>query len=711
MLPSGSVFEVLPVHDIADASYAWSFMRSETFLQAGRGRLFRGQLVEPGSYLLRGDVRSTTTTARYRLELAIEVTSEASTPSTVTNILAETSPAMDGYGRVGMQPTSPIVRLTPTTENTELIVLDIDATKDDDGDGNARNDQAVADSFFSTQRTPLIVWFTEPIEDQALTVSLRGKVDTEETVQLLSPDALRQDDAKREQEQRRIEESRARIIVTPFGSGAVKLTLRVSSEYESTPLLVHWRFGDGLQSMLDAPIHRYMQNGSYTVTATVRDLSTAEEIGDYSEIVNISDVAIPDIVVPEPDGTDTEPPAEEEPDGGGFALPEGLLSTILRFAIGIVASVAVGFLFTLLIRFLKKGGFHTAVDKAENALVGSPVPGMTAEPAEPMALPVSDDEEEEENIIDTTAVQTQSVEQAEEIVQQPTESVAPSWLQSGMDQPFSPQAPAAQEPVTPAEQFEATPIPNETEVNTSAEPENSAQAVPPWLAQAQSGAAPAASLPEETQQVAATETARAPEPEPAPVPLDTPQPETMPASEPSAPIQMENAPAWLQQGITQTASATTADSTTPQTGASAEPEMSDMETLTEEELAEEDGPAIQKDWADMTPEEREKERKRQKRQRYRKNKRDRERAEKAAAREQAATAPAQPAAITDAPAPAMQPISAPTPEQPSQAPAGAAPEELPILPAEDDVKFVIGADSISATTPKPPVENADENPA
>jgi PKD repeat protein len=684
-LPAGSVFELLPVHTVQQPTYAWSFMQGETFLQAGRGEAFRTRLIEPGNYLLRGEVRSGSAGTRHRLELSIVVTSEGPGEPPVaagSGIVAETFPMIDQYRRIGMQPTDVIVRITPSSTITEQIFLDTDSETDTDRDGNSRNDQALEDSFFSNNRTPVHLWLTEPADRRVFTLTLRGKTDTEEEVVLLSPEELRKDDALLQQEQRRQQEAQARIISTSFGSGNVKFTLQVEPEYESAPLLVLWNFGDGRQSMLDSPLHRYAQNGTYTVTAVLRDLSTAEEVGDFISVVTVSDVGQPDIPDPPlpPEGEEEEEPV----DGGeGWSLPDGLLSTIVKFFLTVAGSVLLGLLITLVFRFLRKGGIRSAVDRAESALVGTPLTPLSDEPPAPMALPVQDDEEEEESA--TEDAETPEPEPAP----QPVEVVTPSWLQNASappaPQPESWKEPAATE--APAPQPPSPPQENGT--------------VPSWLAPA-----PVAPVPE-PEPVAA---------EPVEPVLQEQTPPPAPALDltPPAPIATENAPSWLQQGLQTTpAEPAPAPESTPEPPAPATTEpVSDVPMTPAEEAEMEqtdaamDAQAPTKDWASMTPEEKEKERKRQKRQRYRKNKREREREEKAAAKTQAAAATAAPVAAPLGAASSEPDLA--EQETSSPAPANAvAPVEHPILPAEDDVKFVIGADSVS----KPDTPPATQNPA
>ncbi len=701
-LPIGTIFEIVAVHDLRSPVINWSLTRGQTFLQASRERIFRVRFIEPGTYTLTGEVRESDGSKRSRLLLTIQI-AEGVPPLTAqgtgSGIVALTMPASDAFGRVPLGTGQQFLRIFPSPSVKEDIVVDLHADVDEDKDGNARNDQAAPGTFFSTTRsTPLTLWFTTPVTNRTLTFSLRGKVDTEEELFLLSPDEARKDDALRERERQRQEDARTRIIVSQFGSGAVKFSLNVESEdYASAPLLVHWNFGDGSQSLLDAPIHRFPRNGTFAIVATVRNLRTGEEMADFTLSLDVQDV--PAITPPTIGETGGEQPGQTAADGGTggepapgasrWELSSGILRRALTFLAGIILSVGVGFLITLIIRFIKrKGGIKGAVDRAETALVGTPAKPDTLSqttmalsqeeegleeaalpPQELPAAPAPSPEPSQEQSLPAEVPPTVPEEP------EPQGTPAPSWLTQGLEQASA--SGQTQTTMPPAAAAESTAL-QEAAPDVPASPplENGA---PPWLVQE----APTTTMPPPAIP-AATE-----EPAPAPTP-------PAPSAEPALPpVQTEHAPLWLQQGLSATPSppaevpAATAMPLQPPSPAAAPSTPSPAQATEAPAPQAQPSPAApaKKSWDAMTPEERELERKRLKRQRYRRNKRERERQEK------------------QAPATPGEPSTPSTPEPPAPSAPPPPLEEHPILPADDDVKFVVGADSVS---PVPPVSAQDD---
>jgi len=684
----------------------WSLTRGQTFLQASRERIFRVRFIEPGTYTLTGEVRESDGSKRSRLLLTVQI-AEGVPPLTAqgtgSGIVALTIPALDAFGRISLGTGQQFLRIFPSPSVKEDIVVDLHADVDEDKDGNPRNDQAAPGTFFSTTRsTPLTLWFTAPVSNRALTFSLRGKVDTEEELFLLSPDEVRKDDALRERERERQEDARTRIIVSQFGSGAVKFSLNVESEdYASAPLLVHWNFGDGSQSLLDAPIHRFPRNGTFAIVATVRNLRTGEEMADFTLSLDVQDV--PAITPPTTGETGGEQPGQTAENGGTggepasgtsrWELSSGILRRALTFLVGVILSVGVGFLITLIVRVIKrKGGIKGAVDRAETALVGTPA---KPDALSPTTMALSQEEEGLEEVAlppqelpaspapSPEPVQEQSLpaEVPPTVPEEPETqgTPAPSWLTQGLEQASA--SGQTQTTLPPAPVVESTP-PQETTPALPASPlENGA---PPWLVQ------DAPVSPMSPPAIPASTEDLAPAPAPVSEPAPAPTPPAAPSAEPALPpVQTEHAPLWLQQGLSTNppppaeapvAAMPSPQPPTPAAGPSTPPPAP---TAGEPAPQEQPSPAAltKKSWDAMTPEERELERKRLKRQRYRRNKRERERQEK-----QAPATPAEPSAPSapGAPAPSVPPPPL---------------EEHPILPADDDVKFVVGADSVSPVPP------------
>ena len=721
-LPVGTVFEIYVDHDITEPIYNWTLLLDNTFLQAGRNQWFRTRLIQPGTYLLNSETHSPDGGKSYKKVLILRVQENVPPAASAgSGVLVRTTPATDEYGRIILTPGRNIVQFLPVTDSKEAFVLDLRKTVDSNGDGNAQNDQEAENTFFSEQHTPLNIWFAGALTRRIVTVSLRGRVGTEQEIAVVSPEQAAQEDTERVTELQRAEEERARILVTHFGSGAVKFSAYIEHEtYRKDPLLLHWNFGDGKQSLLDAPIHVYAANNVYTVRVGLRNLRTGAEITALETAVDVRTVVEPATPVDPTEPGDTE----EKPS----SIPASFF-TVLKYGVGILLAIAIGFFATLLIRFLrKKGGVSTLLARAEMTLADSEQ--KETEPnMQPMSLAIEEPQEQETHdaepqlpVIDTTSEKTPAAKEEVEPAPDLATAQAPSWLQQGLEQ-------ATQSPVAePIRKPAPSPLPAQTEeqvIQTPQEPAPEPLAPTPPQQGEDNG-----NIPSWLQQPAATPTepAEAQEPEetqPAPIapPIETApaEPQT-PAPEP---IETANAPDWLQQGIRKAQQ-------TGQTPSSPPPPALQETPLAQEPVPEPPAstpvpakPVMQpkeekpdatyhippEQWAAMTPEEREQELRRQKRRRYRQNRKMKEKTEKTA------PAPAAPKETTpqempkEKPKESVAPISETPPPATAQTVAPAKePTDIgePILPAggeEDAVKFVIGADSLNTPDSQTPKEN------
>ena len=739
-LPLGAVFEMIVDHDIPDPTYNWSFSKENTFLQAGRSEVFRVRLVQNGSYFLNAEVRNSTNTESYKKRFHILVTESAPIPQKsgpADSLLVTTVPARDAENRLVLHGNVEILQLIPRKGEEKVLRLDLNDAVDSDGDGDKTNDQNVATTFFSTKHSPLHIWLTKPEEAKSFTLGIEGEAETESIALLTAVQAKKMERAKQKEqaEEKKKEKENDELMMTSFGSGTVKFHVALEEkDYKTAPLLLHWKFGDGTQSMLDAPLHTYTKNGVYSVSVDVHNLRSGEIVDTLLNIARVTDA--PKNVPkkdedPKKDGagtTDEEKDEDKKEEGSLLSL-----GTILKFGLGILVSILFGFLIVMIIKFLrrKSGGLAQTLEKAETKLVKpeEDKDKSSDEPA-PMALP--DTEEEKSDVIDVPAPTEEPPAPAPEPEPAPEseaapapeppvaeQSDAPSWLQDGMDQASaqgqtmtSPPPPTLDEPSLPEtpQPTETTPPPTTEEAPAPAA-EADAQPAPP----VQDAEAPAWLDQPVAEQPAAVEPPP-PAPEPAPTPVTdengpawlqesapTPEPEAPPAP----PVQDADAPAWLQQGMDQAAA-------TGQTPTSPPPaELQDAAPPAPEPIVEPapvpeapvppvapvaeptptTGESIpQEVWNEMSPEEKEKIKKRQKRKRYRQNKKARMREERDQAPQetpQEIPQPEQTETDTSAPTPAVEP--------------------QPVEPADDDVKFVVGADSISEQSDPIPPEQPEDN--
>lgn len=722
-LPVGSVFEIYADHDIADPTYNWSLLLDNTFLQSGRNPWFRARLIQPGNYLFTGEILNADNSKYYKQVIIIRVKDEESTQVLADNsgAIVKAIPNIDQNNRIVLPSGNGIVQLTPVTSSSEGLVLDMNKTVDVNKDGNSKNDQMVNDTFFSEQHTPLHIWFATPIERRVITVSLRGRIETEQEISIMSPEQARKEDAELLIAKQKEEDERARILVSNFGSGTVKFsTYLENEEYSNNPILLHWNFGDGKQSLLDAPIHTYTSNKTYDVRVNIRNLRTGEDFTQLTESVVIKGLPI----VPSDTGGEQVPNqggTEGTSEGESKSSGSGLIFTIFKYGFGILIAIAIGFFLTLLIRFLKKqGGVSSMLDQAEANLTKNDDHEDGTDAIAPMAISSTEEEvpadimeEKAPSIIDTT-FETETVSH-EDFQKEPepdlssTDTETPAWLQKGMSQESEPLKP---EPTPPATE---EPFPPSSEDN---------DVVPPWLQSSPSESTPPSEKPAEP---VIPETPSVPEPAPEPPPTEEvpePTPPSAPAEEPvktetpmanMPPSDTNNAPDWLQQGMQKAAQ----EGQTPKSPPP--PELQDtppaqVPVQTEEPPA--PAPAAAntetngehhippEQWATMTPEEREQELRRQKRRRYRQNKKARAKTENVEKEPEETKEQVQEPIQTEESQPVEQPepdqnkeeaIPKPSPIEEHEIPKqeDAIGEPIPLEENDNDVKFVIGADSIS----------------
>jgi len=541
-LQRGTFFEIVADHTLGGAQYSWALSRGDTFLEAGRKSVYRTRLTDAGTYTLRLELKSQHAAESIQRTLRIEVPTK-STPSSPTSqrngaaTLVTTDPATDTKSRIPISETQTVLQLIPAPD-TAALTADINNEYDSNGDSNPLNDDDTAGTFFSSRATPLFVWLTDSVSDQKLTVRGRdasGATKTQ-TLHLMDSRTLREAD---EQEQR------ARSIQSEeFNEGRV--AFRFTSSYATDlPLLYHWTFGDGQESLLDAPMHTYRENGRYNVAVRVHDLQTGEEIEDASSRITVTSAV----------GSPQAPPDEEEPAEEGEGLP---ISSIVKIGIKVLLvgllSLLVGLSVIFIIAKVRKGSgsLEDKLADAEKKFVGDEkkekeeekeaghmeIIDAETEESEP-AKEVEKKEQRKEKTSSqakpekedaastpkpekkkTPPIPKPEINEPPPKLQEPPQAQGdvplPDWLQpkEGDNEPLTP----------PAEEPQATAVPASTEPPPAPPPEENA-ATPDWL----KTGTPSAAKPAEPKGPAA--------------PAEEPKPEG-PGEAPLA--QEAPAPPWLQ---------------------------------------------------------------------------------------------------------------------------------------------------------------------
>lgn len=525
-LQVGDIFEILPVHDITDATYTWILTQDRTFLEASRAPSFRKRLIQPGTYTLYAEIASADGSRRTTRTIELEYTArqprqpDSNSLTASGNLLVTTVPAANADGKIAMLGDKQLVLLSPLNPDITPLSLDLDLNRDANGDGINDNDIQSSETFFHTDATPLYLWITdEPLTTHAISVTAA------------LPDGART---------QRLEILSEEIALT---QGAVQSPVHIDAKqtgertytFEAVfdnpaatagQLLYQWQFGDGQQSLMTKADHTYVADGTYNVSLLVRNLRDGSDIGSTSMHVTVSADSGAVSSQDSSDSTDAPPAA----DGTGFNL-----RSVVMLGMLFLGSILIGILIIWLIGKLRKGKASLAdkLETIEQTVVKSP----SQEPA-PLTIAPPMATVETKRVEPPPAIAEREKEAA---VERPAPAPAvkpentPAWLNapaasksaSQQAQPRSVATDVAQKPA-PA----PTPAPVQTPAPKPAAAPARPQA-PSWLQQS----ATPKPAPVQTQPAAKTPPAPvipASAPQQAPKPVSTPVPP--PVAAVSAPV-------------------------------------------------------------------------------------------------------------------------------------------------------------------------------
>ncbi|TSD00204.1 MAG: hypothetical protein Greene101449_290 [Candidatus Peregrinibacteria bacterium Greene1014_49] len=528
-LPLGSVFEVLAQEGAPQTQYAWVLSYERTFLQAGRGRSLRTRFAQPGRYLLSAEVAPPGGKS-IRQSFAITVVSGTEDLSGSGTAL-ETVPG-NLNGAIVVTEEQRLVSIRPTPGMLADITLDADLSVDEDADGNAENDRSAEGTYLISDGLPLFLWITS---DLPASFAVSGTNEDgspllrQFTVSLASAPVAPPAPVPESQP------LTGGIEVTEEEDGSLRFSI-LDRPPMQTPVVPIWDFGDGTQSMLMEPVHRFTQSGTYVVRARLKDLRNGIDIRDLAEEVTVQS---PEISAPVP--TTKKPPADEIPSKGSSRL-----AMILKILMGLIMVAMTGGVITVVTLKLRKGKSLAERLEAADKKMAIPKPEAGSTTA-PMSLPDSPE------VIDAEAEKT--APPAATLPAPAGAGPVPDWLQNvpktpkatPSTMPVAPPAPATPSaPVAPA-----TPIPVRTK---ESEPLLSENSMPDWLT-------PNAEK-KDAQSVIPAPAKATPSPVPAAVPqpatpqkLETPSPAPVataipvlisPKAETSTPSAGRPLPAWLQ---------------------------------------------------------------------------------------------------------------------------------------------------------------------
>lgn len=676
-LRTGSVFEILVDGTDTSRQTGWILKKDNEFMQAERNAVFQTRFAQAGTYQL--EAQSTTNDATTQLVLTIVVQDDPPQIPVTANdkdLLGTAEISKDNGGM--------LLFVRNNRTDIQQLLMDTNMKIDTSGDGDLVNDNALRGTFLASGTGEMFLWIPTLNNEQTILIGARLADSSIATQQIVVGDAVVSTEPDSP-----ATGGNATIEAEKKGNGTLQFYLNVQeSAVQSVPFIALWEFGDGSQSMLDAPEHVYAADGTYNVQVTLRSLQDGTILTQEQTTVILQPDDVPTVPV------DDTKPAPEEPKPNTSDTKDGSLLGTIFTALGLlIVSLGIGALIVFLLAKFREKDLHEHFASAEEKLVNSPTPSTDDVP--PMEMPVDD-------VID-----------AEVVPEEPTDDVVteevkvPSWLATAeetttpapppvaVEEPETPAAPAADAATVPdwlkpkpTTAAEPPAPPSEPAVETKAPettPPPSEKVTPPWL-QPKTEAAPE---PKKEDVAPATQEKVTPPwlqkntDDSASVPTTSPAPTPTPPPPPAERV----TPPWLQQQNV----VPTVESTTPSSSPAPDssPEKAAPPQVTEVAA---DTP---KSAEELAKEEKERERRRRKRQRYRQNKKAREELETVnQATETQEQKPTDPSPAT---------VPEPNPEIPTT------PKQMDIPPADDgEVKFVISADSVEEANQD---DSADEKKA
>lgn len=680
-IEAGDVFEILAKSDDPTAEAVWVLTQDRTFIEATRNAVFRTRQIQPGEYLLDGTIREPMLDRDIRriflLRIVPHVPKDPTNTPPQTGEIVSTMPRSE-QGVITLPENFHVVRFTPDPAITAHFAVVLDAAAAQASPDNI-------DTYSYSEASPLFVWFAEP-RDRTMELAIQrkdGSVSrTQVKLKIGEPENLI---------------SSQGIIASARSDGSVKFALQ-APPLPGVQAIALWDFGDGTQSLLLSPAHKYARNGTFTIRVSVRDIMNGNILGGAQTTINVTGIdetgsgattvsSSSSSAQNSAQSSSSSAPATGGSSDGFFAtLWDRLNSAFVRTILIVVGIIVIlGLLVLVATRLLRRSRLDKTLEDAESLLLKkNAVQSVIDAPAAPLQVKRAPKTEEvAPEVLDTEDHPV--VRETPPISTEPhiDESAAPSWLKKGLT---GSSTPVAEEPAPAPEPIQEPvpePAPEPVVEPPVAEPAVEEVSTPSWMMP-----------PEETPAPPTIEESAPPVAEPAPTV----------ATEPTPVIEPVVAPEPIVEPVPQPESVVSPEPIAPATPAPT--------------------PARPKDDARA---EREREKRRLKRQRYRQNLKKREQEKKAAA---PVSTPAETEPSVSIQTPVSAPIDAPVPSpvlppenfaeelpaaQPehelpaakaaSELPAPAPAAELPSAPSlseppatptnsDEDVKFIIRADNV-----------------
>lgn len=540
-LKLGDIFEIIPSTDIDNADTSWILTQDRTFVQADRTNVFRYRFIEPKTYQLIGSVQSPdhSRNVQRTFRITVEPRDESGSGSTASlatgtaSVLVTSDPILNLQGKVVLPDGKQTVKLIPANLDVKPLALDIDLSRDSDGNGSPSDDLDDDGTYFHSDATPLYVWLTKLQTEQGMSVTASGPNGaTKQDIDVLTEEFARTQG---------LFVSPISFAVNPLSSSEFDFVSSVDASVSSPSLVFQWDFGDGSDSLLTNPRHAYGVTGDFTVTLKVRDLKTGADIGSFTMPVNVESVSdgTSSAASSEESSVSSEPSTDNNPGAGFLSMFAGWIP----YAVLLILSLLLGALGVFVFgRLRRKKPISDTFATMEAKILDQP--SATAKNPPPLAIkktvatpspapaPVAKAD------ISVAPAAPKSAQQAPAPAPTPAPKAevvtenAPDWLKKGM----APQTTSAPTPAPAAPKPAPAPTPAVPKAPTAPQPpkpQPAPQASKPAATPAPAPKAPAAPVPPKPQAPAAP-TQPQPNPTPAPAPV-APKPVPTPPPVPNAP--------------------------------------------------------------------------------------------------------------------------------------------------------------------------------
>lgn len=514
-IEAGDVFEILAHSDDPTASAVWVLTQDRAFIEASRSNMFRTRQVKPGEYLLDATITEpmldSETRRIFLLRIVPHTPVDPAVPTVQPGEIVVTTPRAR-QNVVTLPKNFHVLRFEPDRSDTAHFAVVLDATA-----SQAQPDNL--DTYSYSEASGLFVWFARP-RDRTMEVAIQRKDGTIARGKLQLKIG----------EEENIVSSQG-ILANAREDGTVRFALQTPPL--DTHVLALWDFGDGTQSLLMNPAHRYARDGTYVVRVSVRDIMNGKVLNTAQTIINVTGIderTGTGSTTVSSSSSSAQSSSSVESTGGSGA---GFFSTILdrlnsgfvRIILAIVGIIVLlGLVVLVIMRLLSRSKLDKTLETAESLLMKqNAAQAVIDAPAAPLQVKRAPKTEE----LTTEVIDAEDhpvVREAPPTSTEPhiDESAAPTWLKKGLGS-------AATEPV----------------VEPAPEPEPMVEPVPEPVPEPEPEPIPEPEPVVVPEPVMQAEPEPVVEPVPAPIAEPTPVPEPMVAPEPepiAAPVAAAPAP-------------------------------------------------------------------------------------------------------------------------------------------------------------------------